>query len=118
MTHRGGYNCRHHWRPIRPEWLEGQTKLDIADWRVGPSALKNKPKYLVKPKGGRAWNEYNIEQRRLITDLERKLRSGKKIDKRNKEVRFFRDSLNKAERNALIKAFEKDGLPIPDFLRF
>jgi len=20
MTHRGGYNCRHHWVPVRPEW--------------------------------------------------------------------------------------------------
>lgn len=23
MTHRGGYNCRHHWQPVLPEWLEG-----------------------------------------------------------------------------------------------
>ena len=21
MSHRGGYNCRHHWRPVRPEWV-------------------------------------------------------------------------------------------------
>ena len=22
LTHRGGYNCRHHWRPIKKEWME------------------------------------------------------------------------------------------------
>lgn len=23
-THRGGYNCRHFWVPVRPEWVEGR----------------------------------------------------------------------------------------------
>lgn len=32
MTHRGGYNCRHHWQPVRPEWLGGEKKIDIANW--------------------------------------------------------------------------------------
>lgn len=34
MTHRGGYNCRHHWQPIRPEWLDGETKIDIGNWNL------------------------------------------------------------------------------------
>lgn len=34
FTHRGGWNCRHHWQPIRPEWLEGKKKLDVADWNL------------------------------------------------------------------------------------
>lgn len=33
-THRGGYNCRHHWQGVRPEWLEGKKKLDVADWNL------------------------------------------------------------------------------------
>jgi predicted DNA-binding protein YlxM (UPF0122 family) len=33
FTHRGGYNCRHHWQPVRPEWLEdGEKRLDAANW--------------------------------------------------------------------------------------
>lgn len=32
MTHRGGYNCRHHWQGVKKEWLEGKKKIDIADW--------------------------------------------------------------------------------------
>lgn len=37
-THRGGYNCRHHWQPIRPQWLESteggtrNQKIDVGDW--------------------------------------------------------------------------------------
>ena len=34
MTYRGGYNCRHHWQPIRPEWLEGKKKINVADWNL------------------------------------------------------------------------------------
>jgi hypothetical protein len=34
MTHRGGYNCRHHWQPVRKEWLKGKKKLDVADWNL------------------------------------------------------------------------------------
>lgn len=25
MTHRGGYNCRHHWQPVRKKWVEGTS---------------------------------------------------------------------------------------------
>lgn len=32
MTHRGGYNCRHHWQPIRKEWLDGQKKINVGNW--------------------------------------------------------------------------------------
>lgn len=32
LTKRGGYNCRHHWQPVRPEWFDGENKIDIADW--------------------------------------------------------------------------------------
>ena len=27
MTNRGGWNCRHHWVPVRPEWVEGEEDL-------------------------------------------------------------------------------------------
>jgi hypothetical protein len=34
MIYRGGWNCRHHWQAIKPEWVdigEGE-RLDIGDW--------------------------------------------------------------------------------------
>lgn len=32
LTHRGGYNCRHHWQPIRKEWMEGAEQVDVQNW--------------------------------------------------------------------------------------
>lgn len=34
MTHRGGYNCRHHWQPVRKEWMGEKKRLDVADWNL------------------------------------------------------------------------------------
>ena len=34
LTHRGGYNCRHHWQPVRKEWLGDKKRLDVADWNL------------------------------------------------------------------------------------
>lgn len=28
MTNRGGYNCRHHWRPVRKNWIDEEAVLD------------------------------------------------------------------------------------------
>ena len=32
LTHRGGYNCRHHWQPIRKEWMDGAKQVDVQNW--------------------------------------------------------------------------------------
>lgn len=32
MEYRGGYNCRHHWRPIRKEWIGDRDRIDVANW--------------------------------------------------------------------------------------
>lgn len=29
MTYRGGYNCRHHWQPVRKEWLNENELLSV-----------------------------------------------------------------------------------------
>jgi hypothetical protein len=34
LTHRGGYNCRHSWRPVKPEWMEGEKRVPVADWNL------------------------------------------------------------------------------------
>jgi len=42
----GGWNCRHHWQAVKPEWLDGKNKIDIADWNLKktkePIKLKQK----------------------------------------------------------------------------
>ena len=57
-TNRGGYNCRHHWQPIRPEWLSeeefyGMGKLNTIDKKgeikTPWQRKKAKPKPKVKP---------------------------------------------------------------------
>lgn len=30
-THRGGYNCRHHWRPIRDEWFDDMDLDEVQE---------------------------------------------------------------------------------------
>ena len=30
FSERGGYNCRHHWRPVRKEWLQNEDKEQIS----------------------------------------------------------------------------------------
>lgn len=39
FIYRGGYNCRHHWRPVRPEWIESQAETDPS-LQAPPSATK------------------------------------------------------------------------------
>ena len=35
MTNRGGYNCRHHWRPVRKNWVdEDKLKADLEEEAV------------------------------------------------------------------------------------
>lgn len=29
MTHRGGYNCRHHWQPVRKKWVEKYNNTEM-----------------------------------------------------------------------------------------
>jgi hypothetical protein len=36
MTHRGGFNCRHHWRPIKPEWIP-EGSIEVQDFNLEQS---------------------------------------------------------------------------------
>lgn len=31
-TYRGGWNCRHHWQPVRKEWLKGSDPAEMQNW--------------------------------------------------------------------------------------
>ena len=34
FQYRGGYNCRHHWRPVRKEWLEDELGEEISQEEI------------------------------------------------------------------------------------
>jgi len=48
MTNRGGYNCRHHWRPVRKNWVDEDKLSDMA--KEGGEELKTAEKVVVKAK--------------------------------------------------------------------
>jgi hypothetical protein len=66
MSDRGGYNCRHHWQPVRKGWIpEGGIEVQSAFDRAGvmpvnklPEAIRNDPKF----KAYQAW------QRSVLVD--------------------------------------------------
>lgn len=31
-TYRGGWNCRHHWQPVRKEWIDKQDPAEMQNW--------------------------------------------------------------------------------------
>jgi hypothetical protein len=75
-THRGGYNCRHHWRPVRPEWLEKgvKTKLDIGNWDLETKQPplpkpKKKPKPPVKRRPLTRLEQVRAQVKRTNTEL-------------------------------------------------
>jgi hypothetical protein len=39
---RGGYNCRHHWRPTRPEWIDDIPKKTGSWYQENPDTLDPK----------------------------------------------------------------------------
>lgn len=66
FTHRGGYNCRHHWQPVRKEWIpEGGIEVQSSFDRAGvmpvsklPAAVTANPKFKA----------YQIYQKGLLVD--------------------------------------------------
>ena len=119
MTHRGGYNCRHHWRPIKKEWMNGRDKVDISDWFVGQDANIKRPKFYRKNKKNnvRGWLEYTKAERLLLSDLYNTIVKGGLLNKNQKHVKFWFKGLSAAEREAFIKAFEKQKLDVQPLLK-
>ena len=54
MSHRGGYNCRHHWQPVKPEWVDEGLhglKEDVeVEKVVSPVKVESKKKSKVTAK--------------------------------------------------------------------
>lgn len=51
MTHRGGYNCRHHWQPVKSSWLTEEQKAELEEEIREPlkQEVKEPEKYFRRP---------------------------------------------------------------------
>lgn len=61
FTHRGGYNCRHHWQPVRKEWIP-EGGIEVQSWfdRAGVMPVSKLPKAVTgapKFKAYQAWQQ-------------------------------------------------------------
>ena len=66
FSERGGYNCRHHWRPVRKEWLQNEDKEEISRNEIlGEMAAPS-----------------NIKARNLSTKIESKMELLEKLDEK------------------------------------
>ena len=81
MTHRGGYNCRHHWQPVDPEWVDETMEPEPKQIKLNPVA-----KNIVDPANVKKYIEYEDEY-----------------------VTFFKDNLEEAQKHAAF--FEGDVIP-------
>jgi len=117
FTHRGGYNCRHHWRPVRPEWLGDRTQVDIADWRIGDT-IGAKPSHLKKTEGARGWLDYTKTERNYLSILHKvSKRGGEGLTSKQRYVKFFHNGMNAEERRLFREALEAEGIEVPEILR-
>ena len=72
MVYCGGYRCRHHWRPIRKEWMQGKDRVDIADWNLEQIA-KGVPGRTIKGISGRI-PQCKVGRARIIPDQRRSVK--------------------------------------------
>lgn len=64
MIYCGGYRCRHHWRPVRKEWMGGKERIDIADWNL--EQIKKGTGRSIKNVSG-SIRQCKVGRRRIIT---------------------------------------------------
>ena len=59
FTHRGGYNCRHHWQPVRKEWIP-EGGIEVQSWfdRAGVMPVSKLPKAVTGAPKFKAWQAW------------------------------------------------------------
>ena len=89
MTNRGGYRCRHHWRPVRKNWIKDKKKFEDslrieqglpAEIAVKPSdALPAEVKAKMSPRQLTAYDNYvpsDLKSRTIAEAAEREISKG------------------------------------------
>jgi len=116
LTYRGGWNCRHHWKAVKKEWID-----DLRQRYGEPVAYVEAieaPKGFVKPEGGRGWNEFSKSDRSKLSRMRTKMMGGYTFEANSARVKFWWGELNDAERNAFVQAWQSEGIDVsPAFLK-
>lgn len=85
MTNRGGYRCRHHWRPVRKDWIKDEGKFEAilrgeqglpAVLAVPSDALPAEIRAKMSPRQLRAYDSYvpsDLKSRMIAETAERKI---------------------------------------------
>jgi hypothetical protein len=98
LVYRGGWNCRHHWQAIRPEWLDikkGES-LDIGDWD-----LENRPKTMSAKMNQQKASLKKIEKVSDSTNIEQSSWT---------EAKEYQDGIEQLKERVKINDIHVDGL--------
>ena len=94
LTDRGGYNCRHHWRPVRKEWLLDDDQNEISREEVLGE--------IAAAEGDKISSRHSLmlsDKRKSLADLEKKklgLKDPAKIDDINNEIEILKKEIDSA----------------------
>lgn len=97
MSYRGGYNCRHNWRGVKPEWLTDEQKADLKSRSKGTEATapgKSEGYGLAKGASDKEWAKH-----RASWTTSTSLEDAQKQFREKYKIREFRidDSIAKTE---------------------
>ena len=77
MTNRGGWNCRHHWVPVNPDWFDDEDNTDLLSVSNDEIPLtyfnENKLPEDFKRTVQNSYNSISIEKRRLLERYNQKV---------------------------------------------
>lgn len=106
LQYRGGWNCRHHWRAVKKEWVDRYNLAeDPGDFIEAPKGWGDKV----------PWSSFSKADQSKINTLTRKIkRGGHTFTEKLKRVQWFHNDLSAEQREAILTAWRNQGLDIPE----
>jgi len=112
LTHRGGWNCRHHWQPVREEWLDGEALADSN--RPWEDLSIPERFHRMNVRGMAVSPEEKLFKKRL-NQLRYNLKTGKPF-KPDSNLGKMWYNIPTIEREKLVTNWAKAGIDIPDVM--
>lgn len=109
LTNRGGWNCRHHWQPVKEEWIDDPKKILGKSW---DDMSIDERLIMMKDRGMAMSAEEKLFKKRL-NQLRYNLKTGKPF-KVNSNLGKMWYNIPDAERSKLIKDWQNAGLNLPE----
>jgi hypothetical protein len=104
MIYRGGWNCRHHWRAVRPEWVKGKK---------AEAGIEAPPGMVKLPAGaGRNWEDFTKAERSKLSTMRRKMNKGFVFKPNSPRTKWWWGEMNQAERDMFINAWRSEGIDV------